>query len=154
MKFQGSCEGTSDGTPWCFCSCVEYVVKSAESAGFVTHFPILSWYVWRALLMACLCACLVHHPVFFWLIVRPKCKRLRTCPFESPSWCDQGCVMCGNSSPVVTGLTLVLALDLEKRMSKRCPSDLEQRYTPSVVDLKACLNQILKKYISFDSTFY
>ena len=35
MKFQGSCEGTSDGTPWCFCSCVEYVVKSADSAGFV-----------------------------------------------------------------------------------------------------------------------
>lgn len=62
--------------------------------------------------------------------------------------------MCGNSSPVVTGLTLVLARDLEKRMSKRCPSDLEQRYTPSVVDLKACLNQILKKYISSDSTFY
>ena len=96
--------------------------------------------------MACLCPCLVHHPVFFWLIVRPKCKRLRTCPFESPScWCDQGCIMCGNSSPVVSGLTLVLARDLEKRMLKRCPSDLEQRYTPSVVGLKACFNSKAKK---------
>lgn len=53
--------------------------------------------------------------------------------------------MCGNSSPVVTGLTLVLARDLEKRMLERCPSDLEQRYTPSVVDLKACFHSKAKK---------